>query len=240
MVSKDTPPSRFSEEQTLSLLTKGKERLMRTSSVRTILATLKLTKHSIVSYMTKQSMPSVSDITKETIEDFKTSDKVVIIGYFAADDKKSNETFASVADGLRDDYLFGATSDAVVAEAEGVKQPAIVLYKTFDEGKNTFNEKFDILQGLDQPPVATDPDEKKQRLDWILAAELVAGNNNPARVSVPSGDWVVTHRGTAPPPPGRGYVIIGFDPADPILRALTRLAQSTDPIPVHQEKLLLP
>lgn len=93
--------------------------------------------------MTKQSLPAVSDITKETIEDFKTSDKVVVIGYFAADDKTSNETFASVANGLRDDYLFGATNDATVAEAEGVKQPALVLYKTFDEGKNTFDATFE-------------------------------------------------------------------------------------------------
>ncbi|KAF2751658.1 protein disulfide isomerase [Sporormia fimetaria CBS 119925] len=98
---------------------------------------------SIVSYMTKQNLPAVSDITKDTLEEFKTADKVVLVAYFAADDKTSNETFTSVANGLRDNYLFGATSDAALAEAEGVKQPAIVLYKTFDEGKNTFTEKFD-------------------------------------------------------------------------------------------------
>ena len=93
-----------------------------------------------------------------------------------------------------------------------------------------FNERFDILQGLDRPVQPTDPEEKKQRLDWVLAAELIAGNNNPARASVPSADWVVAHRGTAPPPPKRGPFVIGRDPADPILRALTRLAQSSDPL----------
>jgi len=98
---------------------------------------------SIVSYMTKQNLPAVSDLTKATLEEFKTADKVVLVAYFAADDKKSNETFTSVANGLRDSYLFGAINDAAVAEAEGVKQPSIVLYKTFDEGKNTFTEKFD-------------------------------------------------------------------------------------------------
>ncbi|KAF2760701.1 protein disulfide-isomerase [Pseudovirgaria hyperparasitica] len=98
---------------------------------------------AIVSYMTKQALPAVSDITKETIEDFKIADKVVLVGFFAADDKASNETFTSVADSLRDDYLFGASSDAALAEAEGVTQPAIVLYKTFDEGKNTFTEAFE-------------------------------------------------------------------------------------------------
>ena len=93
--------------------------------------------------MTKQSLPAVSILTADTLEDFKTADKVVLVGYFAADDKTANATFSEVAESLRDDYLFGATSDAALAKAEGVKQPAIVLYKAFDEGKNTFDEKFD-------------------------------------------------------------------------------------------------
>jgi protein disulfide-isomerase A1 len=93
--------------------------------------------------MVKQSLPAVSTVTKESIEEFKTADKVVLVAYFAADDKSSNETFTAVADGLRDTYLFGATNDAALAEAEGVKQPSIVLYKSFDEGKNTFTEKYD-------------------------------------------------------------------------------------------------
>lgn len=98
---------------------------------------------AIISYMTKQSLPAVSDLTAATLEEFKTADKVVLVAYFAADDKASNETFTSVASGLRDSYLFGATSDAALAEKEGVKQPALVLYKSFDEGKDVFTEAFD-------------------------------------------------------------------------------------------------
>lgn len=93
--------------------------------------------------MTKQSLPAVSVLTSETLEEFKTADKVVLVAYFGKDDKTSNSTFSEVAEGLRDDYLFGATSDADLAKAEGVKQPSIVLYKSFDEGKNTFEDKFD-------------------------------------------------------------------------------------------------
>jgi len=98
---------------------------------------------AIISYMTKQSLPAVSEVTKDTIEEFQKSDKVVLVAYFAADDKASNETFSSVASGLRDDYLFGATSDAALAEAAGVKQPGLVLYKTFDDGKDVFTGAFE-------------------------------------------------------------------------------------------------
>ena len=93
--------------------------------------------------MTKQSLPAVSILTSETLEEFKTADKVVLVAYYAADDTKSNTTFSAVAEKLRDDYLFGAINDVALAKTEGVKQPAIVLYKTFDEGKNTFEEKYD-------------------------------------------------------------------------------------------------
>jgi protein disulfide-isomerase A1 len=94
--------------------------------------------------MTKQSLPAVSTLSFETIEEFKTADKVVLVAYFAADDKVSNATFNAAADSMRDDFVFGATNDASLAKAEGVKQPGIVLYKDFDEGKNLFEEKFDV------------------------------------------------------------------------------------------------
>ena len=93
--------------------------------------------------MVKQSLPAVSLLTKDTLEDFKTADNVVLVAYVAADDKASNETFTGIAEELRDTYLFGGVNDAEVAKAEGVEAPAVVLYKSFDEGKNVFSEKFD-------------------------------------------------------------------------------------------------
>jgi len=98
---------------------------------------------AIVSYMTKQSLPAVSILSKDTLEDFKTADKVVLVAYLAADDKTSNTTFTTVAEKLRDNFLFGAVNDADVAKAEGVTFPAVVLYKSFDEGKTVFTETFD-------------------------------------------------------------------------------------------------
>jgi protein disulfide-isomerase A1 len=93
--------------------------------------------------MIKQSLPAVSEVTKDTLEEFKKADKVVIVAYVDASDKASNEVFTQVAEKLRDQYPFGASTDAALAEAEGVKAPAVVLYKDFDEGKSVFSEKFD-------------------------------------------------------------------------------------------------
>ncbi|KAL5116830.1 protein disulfide-isomerase precursor [Pleosporales sp. CAS-2024a] len=99
---------------------------------------------SLISYMTKQALPAVSIVTKDTLPDFKKADKVVIVAYFAADDKASNETFTAVADSLRDNFLFGASNDAALAKAEDSHQPGIVLYKAFDEGTSFFTGTFDV------------------------------------------------------------------------------------------------
>ncbi|KAK1754877.1 protein disulfide-isomerase [Echria macrotheca] len=98
---------------------------------------------AITSYMIKQSLPAVSSVTKDSLEEFKKADKVVLVAYLDAADKTSTEVFSKVAEKLRDNYPFGSSTDAELAEAEGVKAPAIVLYKSFDEGKSVFSEKFD-------------------------------------------------------------------------------------------------
>ncbi|OJD25315.1 protein disulfide-isomerase domain [Blastomyces percursus] len=97
---------------------------------------------AITSFMTKQSLPSVSKVTADNIEDVKTLDKVVVIGYFAEDDKESNESFTAVAEELRDDFLFAATNDAKLAAAEDVNPPAVILFKDFDDRKEIFKGEF--------------------------------------------------------------------------------------------------
>ncbi|KAK2798211.1 hypothetical protein FQN50_008909 [Emmonsiellopsis sp. PD_5] len=98
---------------------------------------------AISSFMIKQSLPAVSTVTAENLEEVKTLDKIVVIGYFAEDDKASNESFTAVAEALRDSFLFAGTNDAALASGEEVKQPSIVLYKEFDERKAVFDDKFE-------------------------------------------------------------------------------------------------
>jgi len=93
--------------------------------------------------MIKQSLPAVSGVNAENLEDFKKADKVVIVAYVSPTDRASRDVFEGVAEKLRDNYPFGFANDLELAAAEGVTQPAIVLYKDFDEGKSTFTEKFD-------------------------------------------------------------------------------------------------
>ncbi|KAM4066461.1 thioredoxin domain-containing protein [Hirsutella rhossiliensis] len=89
-------------------------------------------------------MPYNGQRKADAIHACMNGDKVVVVASIAADNKASNETFSAVANILRDEYMFGGLNDAAVAGAEGVKFPSIVLYKSFDEGKNKFQEKFEV------------------------------------------------------------------------------------------------
>ena len=93
--------------------------------------------------MVKQSLPAVSSVNEENLDEVKTMDKIVIIGYIGADDKEDNNQFTSFAESQRDNYVFGVASDPVLAKTEDVKQPSVVLYKDFDEKKAVYDGKFD-------------------------------------------------------------------------------------------------
>ncbi|BGP35089.1 protein disulfide-isomerase precursor [Rhodotorula toruloides] len=96
----------------------------------------------IVSYMKKQALPAVSDVTAENHDEFKTADKVVLVAYVDKSDSKTQKTFREFADQYRDDYLFGLSTDAAAIAAANVKPPAVVMYKTFDEGRNELEGKI--------------------------------------------------------------------------------------------------
>ncbi|KAJ3151380.1 protein disulfide-isomerase precursor [Irineochytrium annulatum] len=98
---------------------------------------------SIISYMKKvkfnrQALPALSELKAKKIDDFTKSDKVVVIGYFSDKISKKFKAFEAVANALRDDYVFGYTNDKV----DDAKSPSVILFKSFDEGKNVFSGKW--------------------------------------------------------------------------------------------------
>lgn len=118
--------------------------------------------------MTKQSLPAISQVTAESLEEFKTMDKIVLVSYSGADHKAAHDVFTELAEAQRDNYLFGATDDATLAEAEGVKHPSIVLYKDFDEKKAVYDGKF----------------EQDDILKWVKTASTpLVGEVNPETYS---------------------------------------------------------
>ncbi|KAI0254682.1 thioredoxin-like protein [Lactifluus subvellereus] len=117
----------------------------------------------IISYMTKQSLPAVSQVTAANIEEFKLADKIVAIAYLFSPSDAPAAEFQATAEKHRDDYLFGQSTDAAVIEAAGVSPPAIVLYRAFDDpisvyphsvASATVEEIGNWIKGLSIPIIA--------------------------------------------------------------------------------------
>ncbi|KAI0068755.1 protein disulfide isomerase [Artomyces pyxidatus] len=92
----------------------------------------------IISYMVKQSLPAVSEVTASNLEEFKHADKLVVVAYVASSTDAPAPQFSATAEKHRDDYLFGLSTDKAAIEAAGVTPPTIVVYRDFDEPQITY------------------------------------------------------------------------------------------------------
>lgn len=90
-------------------------------------------KEGIVSYMLKQQLPAVSKVTPDTLEDLKTKDRFVLVGYIDASDKTSAEALHKYAEEHRDTYVVGVSHDKDLAAKSGATFPSLVAYRAFDE-----------------------------------------------------------------------------------------------------------
>ncbi|KIM46139.1 hypothetical protein M413DRAFT_16878 [Hebeloma cylindrosporum] len=108
----------------------------------------------IISYMVKQSLPAVSEVTAETHDEFKKSDKLVAIAYLSTSTDAPAAEFSATAEAHRDDYLFGVTTDKDAIATAGVTPPTIVVYRSFDEPKSEY-------------PYPISSVSKKDLEDWI-------------------------------------------------------------------------
>jgi len=92
----------------------------------------------IIGYMTKQSLPAVSEVTATNFDEFKKADKIVVVAYLSSPSDAPAAEFQATAEKHRDDYLFGQSTDSAVIEGAGLSPPAIVLYRAFDDPVSVF------------------------------------------------------------------------------------------------------
>ena len=92
----------------------------------------------IISYMIKQSLPAVTEVTGDKHYEFTHADKIVAVLYTGSKTDAPAPEFSSAADKHRDDWLFGHSTHTDAADIAGVTPPALVLYRSFDEPRIDF------------------------------------------------------------------------------------------------------
>ncbi|KAK0646480.1 thioredoxin-like domain-containing protein [Cercophora newfieldiana] len=170
-VAPDEPESAALEPEWLSAVAKGKERLVsfdcsgegeESACDREGVDSLPLivlfqngdaVKHyqgparaeAILNFVARRRRPAVSEIlTAEQLSAFKTADETVFVAYLDPKDPAPGEVVADAARLFRDEFSFGTVTDAAVAEAQGVKVPAVVCYKLVDGDTVQFSEFGDL------------------------------------------------------------------------------------------------
>ena len=95
----------------------------------------------IVNYMVKQSLPAVSDVTEINLEDFTSKDSFVVVAFAEENDKTTRDELRQFAEDHRDMYVLGVSSSKDLAKAQGVKFPALVAFRKFDDPRATYQGK---------------------------------------------------------------------------------------------------
>lgn len=93
----------------------------------------------IVNWLSKKTgPPAVVLESVEAAEKFVADNSVVVIGFFKDQESAEAKTFLAVANAV-DEYPFGITSDEAVYAKYEAKCGAIILFKSFDEGKAIYD-----------------------------------------------------------------------------------------------------
>jgi len=103
---------------------------------------------AIIKYIKKQSSPSVRELkTVEDVNNFNNEERVAIVGFFDNTNSEEYTAFQTVAEELRENYIFGSVvgQSDVNKEFEVSSLPNVVLFKKFDEKKNVLDTTWDAL-----------------------------------------------------------------------------------------------
>lgn len=88
---------------------------------------------SVTDRHSRQSLPAVSVVTADNLEEFQKADKIVVIAYLPSATAAPAAEFSATADKHRDNYLFGLVTDPAAIGAAGVTAPSVVVYRSFDQ-----------------------------------------------------------------------------------------------------------
>jgi len=115
------------------------------------------TADEIVSFLNRQLIPTISVLESvNDVSNFVNQERVVIVGFFESRDSEVYESFKTLANELRDNFLFGEVIalPTISSEFEVAIHPSIVLFKKFDEGKNILSEfnmkNHELLEGTSE------------------------------------------------------------------------------------------
>lgn len=106
---------------------------------------MELTDHaSILSFITKQSLPPAFDVTEVNLNlSFKTIDDIVFVAYVEASDTELISVYTEIAEFYHDSFVFGLCTSPSLAAREHIIPPAVVSYQNINGQISILTSVFD-------------------------------------------------------------------------------------------------
>lgn len=108
-----------------------------------------LTFRRISAWIDRAQRPAISEVTAESLEEFKRTDEVIFLAYLSADDERSREALLEIATQYHEEFTFGLVTDVAVIEAEKVTAPVISCIKPIDNKTHEHHDfAMESLEGF--------------------------------------------------------------------------------------------
>ncbi|KAH0554399.1 protein disulfide-isomerase [Cotesia glomerata] len=98
----------------------------------------------IVAWLMKKTGPPAKELS--TVDDSKAlidANEVVVVGFFKDLESTDAKVFMDVANSI-DEQVFGVTSDEKVFDEYKATDGSVILFKTFDEGQNVYENEISV------------------------------------------------------------------------------------------------
>jgi protein disulfide-isomerase A1 len=142
---------------------------------------------AIVRFLKKQKQPSITEIDETVFNQLIETEKVVVVAFMKESDEL-HSAFKDAAEKLRLDFTFALLDAPLLATAHGATQPAIVLFKKFDDGKNVYTgandaEEIEKFVKVNAVPLMDDigPDNYQSYADSGLPLAYLFVENDEQR-----------------------------------------------------------
>ncbi|KAH8773104.1 hypothetical protein F5882DRAFT_173206 [Hyaloscypha sp. PMI_1271] len=94
--------------------------------------------------MVRCSLPLVSEVMADNMEEILSMGTSALIAYIDGDDQKSRLVFASFADAHQNRLIYGIPSDLTLAKSNVQKAPFTIVYSPLDQVNPVFRDSFSL------------------------------------------------------------------------------------------------
>lgn len=100
------------------------------------------TMQAISGWVKRKELGVITNIDEMGMEAFKEIDEIVVVAQLPSDDKTLLDCFTAVAAQQHQDYVFGYTTDPLIAKDQGLAVPSVKLFKNIDNDHRTLSGAY--------------------------------------------------------------------------------------------------